>query len=82
MKYRKMSFYLTAYGKYLMLASIVLLLVLGTSVTVYASETDEIVTSDASSDTVYTVTEIKNSDELSNLAPFEIARRASSQASR
>ncbi|MBQ9927952.1 MAG: hypothetical protein IJO65_08220 [Lachnospiraceae bacterium] len=79
MKYRKMSFYLTAYGKYLMLASIVLLLVLGTSVTVYASETDEIVTSDASSDTVYTVTEIKNSDELSNLAPFEIARRASSQ---
>lgn len=79
MKYKKISFHSTAYGKYLMLSSIVLLLVFGTSVPVYASETDEIVTSDASSDTVYTVTEIKNSDELSNLAPFEIARRASSQ---
>lgn len=79
MKYRMMSFYLTAYGKYLMLASIVLLLVFGTSVPVYANETDEVVASDASSDTVYTITEIQNIDELSNLAPFEIARRASSQ---
>ncbi len=79
MKYRMMSFYLTAYGKYLMLASIVLLLVFGTSVPVYASETDEVVASDASSDTVYTITEIQNIDELSNLAPFKIARRASSQ---
>lgn len=79
MKYRMMSFYLTVYGKYLMLASIVLLLVFGTSVPVYASETDEVVASDASSDTVYTITEIQNIDELSNLAPFKIARRASSQ---
>lgn len=93
MKYRMMSFYLTAYGKYLMLASIVLLLVFGTSVPVYASEGDlslesdtetpvsdtEITASDTHSDKIYTVTEIDSSEQLANLEPFEIARRASSQ---
>ena len=93
MKYRMMSFYLTAYGKYLMLASIVLLLVFGTSVPVYASESvlslesdtetsvsdTEITASDTHSDKIYTVTKIDSSEQLANLAPFKIARRASSQ---
>lgn len=93
MKYRMMSFYLTAYGKYLMLASIVLLLVFGTSVPVYASESvlslesdtetpvsdTEITASDTQSDQIYTVTKIDSSEQLANLEPFEIARRASSQ---
>ncbi|MBQ2934690.1 MAG: hypothetical protein IJD96_00470 [Lachnospiraceae bacterium] len=93
MKYRMMSFYLTAYGKYLMLASIVLLLVFGTSVPAYASESDlslesdtetpvsdtEITASDTQSDKIYTVTKIDSSEQLANLEPFKIARRASSQ---
>lgn len=78
MRYMNKSTFLTVYGKFLLLNLIVFLLVFGTSFQVYASEADagEPV-SDTASTVSYTVTGIENSEQLSNLAPFEMVRRSS-----
>ncbi len=78
MKNKSRTTFLTAYGKFLLLSSIVLLLVFGTSLQVYASEPDNTtVALDTSSTAVYTVIGIEDSEQLSNLAPFEMVRRSS-----
>ena len=78
MKYRNKSINLTIYGRLLMLAFIVLLLTFGASIQVYASEPDNTTAAlDTSSTAVYTVVGIEESEQLSNLAPFEIVRRFS-----
>ena len=78
MKNRSRITFLTVYGKFLLLSSIVLLLVFGTSLQVYASEPDNTtVALDTSSTAVYTVIGIEDSEQLSNLAPFEMVRRSS-----
>lgn len=78
MKEKSRTTILTVYGKFLLLSSIVLLLTIGTSFRVYASEPDaEGTASDTVSTASYTVTGIENSEQLSNLAPFEMVRLSS-----
>ncbi len=78
MRYLNKTTFLTAYGKFLLLNLLVLLLTFGTYFQVYASEADaEAPSLDTSSTVSYTVTGIVNSEQLSNLTPFEIVRRSS-----
>ena len=77
MRYRNNSIFLPIYGSFLMLACIVLLWTFGSSIQVYASEMDDAAAgSDTSSTMEYTVTGIENSEQLTNLAPFELIRHS------
>jgi len=78
MKYMNKSTFITTYGKFLLLNLIVFLLTFVTSFQVYASEADAgEPASDTASTVSYTVTGIENSEQLSNLAPFDMVRRSS-----
>ncbi len=77
MKYRNTFFNTTFYGKLLMLAFTVLLLTFGASIQVYASEMDTVSENPEPVSTMeYTITGIENSEQLGNLAPFELVRRS------
>jgi len=75
MRYMNKITILTVYGKFLLLNLLVLLFTFGTSFQVYASEADA--KANASDTVSYTITGIENSEQLSNLAPFELVRRSS-----
>ncbi len=79
MKYINHVIPTTTYGKCLLLAFTVFLLAFGKVLPVQASETQETEVSEMSSDTVYTVSGIEHSEELSHLLPVEIEKRATSQ---
>ena len=77
MKRTKKAFQLlktTAYGKSLIPAFIIFLLMAVLSLPVYADETQE---GESDSAVFYTVTGIENSEQLANLLPFEMVRRSS-----
>ena len=77
MKYRNAFINTTIYGKLLMLAFTVLLLTFGASIQVYASEMDTVSENPEPVSTMeYTITGIENSEQLGNLAPFELVRRS------
>lgn len=77
MKRTKKAFQLlktTTYGKSLIPAFIIFLLMAVLSLPVYANETQE---GESDSAVFYTVTGIENSEQLANLLPFEMVRRSS-----
>lgn len=77
MKYRNAFINTTIYGKLLILAFTVLLLTFGASIQVYASEMDTVSENPEPVSTMeYTITGIENSEQLGNLAPFELVRRS------
>ena len=78
MKYRSKTLYTTIYGRFLMLTFIVFLVAFGLSIPAHASEPDaEATGSEMPSTTEYTVVGIENSEQIYNLAPFELIRRSS-----
>ena len=74
MKYRNKSINLTIYGRLLMLAFTVLLLVFCSSIQVNASEINEPLPSGDTSDETYTIIGIENIETFTNLPTLEIVR--------
>lgn len=74
MKYRNKSINLTIYGRLLMLAFTVLLLVFCSSIQVNASEITEPLTSDGASSETYTIIGVENIEAFANLPTLEIVR--------